>query len=90
MKVMDNVGVVFVNAVTGRGILNNVVNLQFGTYLFSPDANSEKVDPDLVVSCRLRMDRTCAQQLHEALGELLERINAMETTPEPEAPAATH
>lgn len=70
---MDQVGVTFVNAVVNRGIYNNVINLGFGTFLFTPTSD-ETVDPDLVVSCRLRMDEACATQLHRELGQLLELI----------------
>jgi hypothetical protein len=81
MKQLDNVGVVFVNMVLGRGILNEVVNLQFGTFLFSPelDGDATKVVPDLVVSARLRMDKACARELYTTLGELLSTIEKAET-----------
>ena len=70
MKSSDQVGITFVNAVTGSGILNNVVNLQLGALNF--DATEDgKVSKDLVVASRLRMDRSCAQQIHDALGGLL-------------------
>lgn len=89
MKPADTVGVTFVNALIGRGILNNVVNLQFGTFLFTPDENSQQVEPDLAVSCRLRMDRSCAQQLYESLGELLASVATADApVPEPKARAA--
>lgn len=92
MKAVDNVGVTFVNAIIGRGTLNNVVNIQFGTYLFTP--GEEKVEPDLAVSCRLRMDRACAVQLYETLGSLIETIAREEAALSEEeassAPAQTH
>lgn len=78
MKPMDNVGVTFVNALVGRGTLNNVVNLQFGTFQFTPSDDGTTVNPEMAVSCRLRMDRTCAQQLYEQLGVLLESIEKSE------------
>jgi len=84
MKSTDNVGVTFVNLVLGRGILNGVVNLQFGTWLFGSKEGSDGVDPEPAVSCRLRMDVACAKALHEALGELLASIEA----PAPAAGAA--
>lgn len=77
-KPVDAVGVTFVNAVLGRGILNNVVNLQFGTFLFMPNEATDEVDTELAVSCRLRMDRPCAQQLYDVLGELLNAVEAAE------------
>ena len=73
-KSIDSVGVTFVNLVTGRGALNNVVNIQFGTYLFTANEEEQKVEPDLVTSCRLRMDYACAHQLYESLGNLLDGI----------------
>lgn len=78
MKSIDNVGVTFVNVVMGRGVLNGVVNVQFGSYQFTPSEDGKFVEPDLVLSSRLRMDRVCAQQLHEALGSLLEIIEKTE------------
>ena len=75
MKTTDDVGVTFVNTVIGRGILNGIINLSFGVLLFTPDEEGNKVDPDLVVATRLRMDEVCARQLHETLGELLQAID---------------
>lgn len=90
MKAIDNVGVTFVNVVLGRGILNGVVNLQFGTFGFTPADDGKTVELDPMVSCRMRMDRVCAQQLHETLGTLLEAIEKTEaevvTGKAPEAP----
>lgn len=79
MKSVDNVNVTFVNTVLGRGILNNVVNIQLGVFQFTPDDKGEMVEPDLVTACRLRMDKICAKQLHETLGELLEIIARAES-----------
>lgn len=77
----DNIGVTFVNLLLGRGILNNVVNLTFGTFNFTPDTGQENgVDIDPVVSARLRMDVACARQLHQTLGELLESIDSKTPT----------
>ena len=86
MKSVDNVGVTFVNAVLGRGILNNVVNVQLGAYQFTADDESKAVTPDLVTACRLRMDKVCAQQLHASLGELLELIANAEVSNGAQAP----
>jgi hypothetical protein len=71
MNVEDQIGVTFVNLVLSRGVYNGVVNISFGTYNFTPNHDNSEVDPDMVVSARLRMDIMCAQQLHESLGELL-------------------
>jgi hypothetical protein len=62
----------FVNGVIGSGQLNGIFNITFGTLLFTPTADS-KVDPDMVVSVRLRMDFSCLQQLHATLGALIEQ-----------------
>lgn len=88
MKSLDLVGVTFVNGLLGRGILNNVVNLQFGTYLFTVDEATQKVDADLAVSCRLRMDRATAAQLYQSLGELLQSVEQREAEPEIDVPGA--
>lgn len=93
MKPVDTVGVTFVNTVLGRGILNNIVNIQFGTFLFTPNEAADTVELDTGVSCRLRMDRVCAQQLYETLGALLAHVAHEEGTPgaaQAEAPASKH
>ena len=73
MASSDSVGVTFVNSVTGRGILNGVVNIQFGVYQFATtgDGKDIKVSEEMSPACRLRMDIACARQAHEALGDLL-------------------
>jgi hypothetical protein len=73
MKTIDNSGVTFVNLVLGRGVLNSVVNVQFGTWLFGGKEDGS-VDPEPTVSCRLRMDVACAESLRDALTELLQQI----------------
>lgn len=78
MKALDSAGITFVNAVLGRGVLNNVVNIQLGAYQFSADEEKGAVDPDMVVVARLRMDRACAKQLHDTLGSLLTSIEEAE------------
>ena len=70
MKSSDNVGVTFVNAVTGRGVLNGVVNIQLGVFEFGSDEKGE-VSGDLSVACRLRMDAKCAESLRDQLNEIL-------------------
>jgi hypothetical protein len=72
MKTIDSVGITFVNALLGRGIMNGVINLTLGAYTFTPEG--EHVEPDLVVLGRLRMDPACARQLYEGLGALLVSI----------------
>lgn len=85
IKNVDAVGVTFVNTVLGRGIFNNVVNLQLGTYLFSEDEASQQITPDLVTTCRLRMDRQCAEQLYASLGQLLAAVAQAEGENTPDA-----
>ena len=63
---------VFVNVVLGRGMSNNVVNVTLATYFWSP--YGEKVDPDLRITSRLRMDLVCAVQLRDTLNELLDSL----------------
>lgn len=77
MKSTDQVGITFVNTVLGRGILNGVVNIQLGALQFSEGKDGD-VDPDLVVACRLRMDRNCAKQLRDQLDVLLAMVDKAE------------
>ena len=73
----DSVGCTFVNTVVGRGVLNGVVNISFGTFNFTPtDDGQVNVDP--TVSCRLRMDKVCATQLRDVMNELLAAIEKAE------------
>ena len=62
---------VFVNELVASGHLNGVVNLTFATAQFTP--NDGKVDPDLVITARLRMDLLCVQQLYARLGEIIQQ-----------------
>lgn len=61
----------FVNQVAGSGQLGGVFNLTLATALWTP-VNGE-VNPDIVVSCRLRMDFTCLQHLHATCAALIEQ-----------------
>ena len=79
MKSEDNVGITFVNVLLGRGVLNNVVNLTLGAYNFTPAGDT--IDPDPVVCARLRMDVSCLKQMHDAIGTLLEAIEAEQKDP---------
>jgi hypothetical protein len=65
---------IFVNTVLARGILNGVVNLTFGQYQFTPDAEEPKIHSDQVIACRLRMDVMCLENLHRVTGELIQDI----------------
>jgi hypothetical protein len=78
MKSQDNISAIFVNTVVGRGILNNVLNLSFGTFNFTPNEATGEVELDPVVSCRLRMDKTCAIQLRDTMIQFLKDIEEAE------------
>lgn len=79
---MADAAVIFVNTLLGRGVLNGVVNLQFGVYQF--DANKDgQIDPAPTTNLRMRMDLACARNLHESLGELLTAIDNAVNEPAP-------
>lgn len=63
---------VFINQVVGSGHLNGVVNVTFATAQFTPNDDG-KIDPDLVITVRLRMDLFCTQTLYESLGKIIEQ-----------------
>jgi hypothetical protein len=85
MNKIDNAIPIFVNAVTGRGILNGVINLCFSTCFFTPqEDNSVELDPN--ITCRLRMDRNCAVQLRDTMNELINLIEKSERTLPEDAP----
>ena len=71
---------VFVNEVIGSGHLNGVVNLTFATYLFTP-ASDGKIDPDRVISSRLRLDGYCLHQLYAVLGGIIAEQNGDKPKP---------
>lgn len=62
---------VFVNQLCCSGHLNGVANLAFATAQFTPQTDGS-VDPDLVITVRLRMDLACAKQLYEQIGRILD------------------
>ena len=64
-----HVAPIFVSMVAGSGVLNGVSNLTFCTANFTPQGDS--IEPDFVISCRLRMDLPCLQQLYEQIGHML-------------------
>jgi hypothetical protein len=80
MKESKSSDIIFVNTVIGRGALNNVVNISFGAFNFSPNEQSGEIELDTTVACRLRMDIVCAKQLSNALIDLL---NTIEKAQEP-------
>lgn len=69
-----NVPVVFVNAFETVGFLNGVVNLNLLTARFSaiPDGENTKVEPDMIVGARLRMDLQVAMDVYAQLGAIIE------------------
>jgi len=69
VTVPNNVPVVFVNEVIGRGCLNGVVNLTMAVARFSP--RDGEIAPDLVIAARLRMDMVCVRHMYILLGELI-------------------
>lgn len=66
------VPIAFANQLVGSGYLNGVVNLTLAAAHFTPQDDG-KINPDLVITARLRMDLFCAQQLHEHLGRIIEQ-----------------
>ena len=74
MKSSDQVGITFVNAVVGRGILHGIINIQLGSLNFDADEKG-KVSNDLSVACRLRMDVKCAEDLRDSLDALLKLVD---------------
>lgn len=71
---------IFVTTVGVRGFANGVVNVAFVTTKFIPavvvDPEQDGVMSIDEVSADLRMDLYCAQQLHAALGDLIEQNTA--------------
>ena len=76
----DNLDIVFVNTVVGRGVLNGVVNLSFSAFGFTPSEDGKTVEIDPQIVCRLRMDKICATQLRDVMVELIEQIEQAETS----------
>ena len=71
------VPITFVNQVVGAGHLNSVINITFAAALFTPTRNG--IEPDLVITSRLRMDMFCAEQLYAQLGSLIQKNSKPET-----------
>jgi hypothetical protein len=69
--------ITFVNQVVGSGHLNGVVNLTFAAAMFTP--NKDRIDPDLVITARLRMDMFCAEQLYATLGSIISKNSKPES-----------
>lgn len=67
-SVNDNI--IFANSIVGFGAMNGNVNLSLGAYLFSPSDDGKKIEPDLAIVGRIRMDEPCARQLLKNLLDL--------------------
>jgi hypothetical protein len=85
MKKQDDIGITFVNSIAARGLFNNVANMSFSAYNFTPN-DEGTVDPDPVIVCRLRMDKGCLMQLKQVATDLLKLMD--ETPQEAHAPEA--
>lgn len=72
-----NDNIIFANSVVGFGTLNGNVNLTLGAFLLSPSEDGKKIEPDLAIVARLRLDDHCARQL---LKNLLDLLGAPEPT----------
>jgi hypothetical protein len=72
--------VVFVNNLAAWGFLNGVINVAFSTYEFLPVPHMDpdtgdiqiKVMPSEKVSANLRFDLVVAQQVRDALDQIIE------------------
>lgn len=83
---MDSVGATFVNVVTNQGMYDGVFNINFATALFTP-VGDDKIDTELVISCRLRMGKECLLQLKASVDALIDRFIS-NPVPMPDAAAA--
>lgn len=74
IKITDphHVQPIFVNQLASSGFLNGVVNLAFATALFVTPKDDGTVEPDLVISCQLRMDLYAAQMLRDRLTQIID------------------
>jgi hypothetical protein len=77
----SNNEITFCNFVLGRGVLNGVVNVTLGAFLFDPNSSGEEIDPTPVVVSRLRMDVACARRLRDALASILEAVDNPDKAP---------
>lgn len=84
---MDEVGVTLVNTVTNQGIFDGIININFATFLFTPSAERQldnggktiDIEPELVMSCRLRMGEQCLRLLHQTTQSLIDLIDRSRT-----------
>lgn len=72
---MSNPDVIFVTGLAVRGFANGVVNLALSTAQYLPETieGETKVGVQEIVTANLRMDLFCAQQVHQALGAIIEQ-----------------
>lgn len=80
----DKVPVTYVNTLAVNGFLNGTLNLCFTTNSFEPTLDAEGkaiVSAEQHVTANLRMDLYCAQQLHAAIGAILEKQTKPATKP---------
>ena len=66
-----NIAVTFVNQLVGSGHMNGVANFTFATAQWTP-RDDGSIDPDMVISSRLRMDLGCVTQLRDACDVILQ------------------
>lgn len=86
---MDTVGVTLVNTVTNQGVADGVFNINFATALFTPVAN-DKIETELVISCRLRMGPQCLMQLKQSVDFLVDTYLKKTADMPPAAVEGTH
>lgn len=71
--------VVVIDRVLNQGVHDAMFNINFATYMFTPvsvqdqDSGRDKVivDPNLMISCRLRMGENCLRELKMAIDYLV-------------------
>jgi hypothetical protein len=72
IKETENIPITFVNEVAGWVFLNGVVQVALVSAMWTPTEMGVDAPVDLRLACRLRMDLQCAQNLHAALGQVIE------------------
>lgn len=61
---------VFVSQIVAQGYLNGVANFTLAEARFTPTPDN-KIDPDLVIVARLRMDLSCVEQMRNICDAIL-------------------
>jgi hypothetical protein len=69
----NNEQVKFVSEIANFGFINGVVNLTLLTCRYTPVVFPAKAEPDVIIGALLRFDLRLAQELHEALGAIIEQ-----------------